>query len=142
MGADEPGRQRAGGVAPQRRGRAVQVDPMKPRLKAPGAKQLKLKCDILLSTSAFKFNVRRYSEGTTLWAVRGGGAGVDNLHAVATVGRRLYTVEAGTTCASCDVVAGRGLHSSTSQLNLSALYGIGGARKGCVARVKGVLGGA
>jgi len=36
---------------------------------------------------------------------------------------------------------GRGSHSSTSQLNLSALYGRGGARMGCVARVKGVLGG-
>jgi len=37
---------------------------------------------------------------------------------------------------------GRGLHSFTSQLNLSALYGIRGARRGCVARVfKGVLGG-
>ena len=35
----------------------------------------------------------------------------------------------------------RGLHSSTFQLNLSALFEIGGARKGCVARVKGVLGG-
>jgi len=34
----------------------------------------------------------------------------------------------------------RGLHSSTFQLNLSALYGIGGARRGCVARVEGVLG--
>ena len=34
---------------------------------------------------------------------------------------------------------GRGLHSSTFQLNLSALYGIGGARMGCVARVKGVF---
>jgi hypothetical protein len=32
------------------------------------------------------------------------------------------------------------LHSSTFQLNLSALYEIGGARRGCVARVKGVLG--
>jgi len=49
---------------------------------------------------------RLSGEGTTLWAVRGGGAGVDNLHAVATVGRRLYPVAAGTTCASCDVVAG------------------------------------
>jgi hypothetical protein len=29
---------------------------------------------------------------------------------------------------------GRGLHSSTFQLNLSALYAIGGARTGCVAR--------
>jgi len=36
---------------------------------------------------------------------------------------------------------GRGLHSSTFQLNLSALHGIGGARRGCVARVKRVLGG-
>jgi len=36
---------------------------------------------------------------------------------------------------------GRGLHSFTSQLNLSALYEIGGARRGCVARDKGVLGG-
>ena len=32
---------------------------------------------------------------------------------------------------------GRGLHSSTSQLNMSALYGIGGARRGCVACVTG-----
>jgi len=37
---------------------------------------------------------------------------------------------------------GRGLHSSTFQLNLSAFNGIGVARMGCVARVKGVLGGA
>jgi hypothetical protein len=34
---------------------------------------------------------------------------------------------------------GRGLHSFTSQLNVSALYGIGGAREGCVIRVKGVF---
>ena len=34
----------------------------------------------------------------------------------------------------------RGLHSFTFQLNVSALYGIGGARRGCVARMKGVLG--
>ena len=38
-------------------------------------------------------------------------------------------------------VRGRGLLSSTSQLNLSALCGIGGARGGCSARVRGVLGG-
>ena len=35
-------------------------------------------------------------------------------------------------------VPGRGSHSSTSELNLSALCGIGGARRDCVARVKGV----
>jgi len=34
---------------------------------------------------------------------------------------------------------GRGLHSVTSQLNLSAFCGTGGARRGYVARVKGVL---
>jgi hypothetical protein len=39
------------------------------------------------------------------------------------------------------VIAGRGSHSSTFQLNLSALYGIVGARRGCVAHVKGVIGG-
>jgi hypothetical protein len=38
----------------------VQVDPIEPTLKPPGTKHLKLKCDILLSTFAFKFNVRRY----------------------------------------------------------------------------------
>jgi len=40
-----------------------------------------------------------------------------------------------------ELVTGRGLHSFTSKLNLSAFYGIGGARRGCVAHVKGVLGG-
>jgi len=40
-----------------------------------------------------------------------------------------------------DVAEGRGLHSSTFRLSLSAFCGVGGARRGCVARVKGVLGG-
>ena len=39
----------------------MQVDPIKPKLKPPGTKRLKLKCDILLSTSAFKFRLRRYT---------------------------------------------------------------------------------
>jgi len=39
----------------------VQVDPIKPRLKPLGTKRLKLECGILLSTSAFKFNLRRYT---------------------------------------------------------------------------------
>jgi hypothetical protein len=33
---------------------------MKPKLKPPGTIRLKLQCDMLLSTSAFKFNLRRY----------------------------------------------------------------------------------
>jgi len=34
---------------------------MKPKLKPPGIKRLKLKCDKLLSSFAFKFNLRRYN---------------------------------------------------------------------------------
>jgi len=41
--------------------RAVQVDPIKPNLKPPGTKRLKLKYDTLLSNVAFKFNMRRYT---------------------------------------------------------------------------------
>jgi hypothetical protein len=40
----------------------VQVDTIKPKLKPPGTKRLKLKCDILLSTSAFRFSLRRYNK--------------------------------------------------------------------------------
>ena len=43
-------------------GRVVQVDPMKPKLKPPGTKRLKLERAILLSNSAFKFNLRRYTQ--------------------------------------------------------------------------------
>ena len=35
---------------------------MKLKLKPPGTKRLKLKCDTLLSTSAFKSNLRRYTK--------------------------------------------------------------------------------
>jgi len=38
----------------------VQVDPIKPTLKAPGTNLLTLKCDEPLSTFAFNFNLRRY----------------------------------------------------------------------------------
>ena len=40
----------------------MQVDPIEPKLKPPGTKLLKLTCDILVSTSAFKFNLRRYTK--------------------------------------------------------------------------------
>ena len=39
----------------------MQVDHIKPSLKAPGIKLLKLKYDKLLSNFAFKFNLRRYT---------------------------------------------------------------------------------
>ena len=48
---------------PAQLGWAVQVDPMTPMLKAPGPKPLKLKCDKLLSTCAFRSNLRRFSWG-------------------------------------------------------------------------------
>jgi hypothetical protein len=50
----------AGGGAVPPHGRAVQVDPIKPSLKASGPKRLKLEYDKMLSTFAFKFNLRRY----------------------------------------------------------------------------------
>jgi len=39
----------------------VQADPLKPKLKPPGTNRLKLMCDIPVSHSAFKFNLRRYT---------------------------------------------------------------------------------
>ena len=48
---------------------------MKPMLKPPGTRHLKLKCDILVSTFAFKFNLRRY----TTVAVAAGVAGFDSI---------------------------------------------------------------
>ena len=39
----------------------MQVDPIKPTLKPPGPKRLKLKCDEPLSKFAFKVNSRRHS---------------------------------------------------------------------------------
>ena len=43
-------------------GGAVQVDPIKQTLKPPGTKRLKLKYYKLLSSVAFNFNLRRYTE--------------------------------------------------------------------------------
>jgi hypothetical protein len=40
----------------------VQVDPIKPKLKPPGARCFKLKCDEPLSNFAFKLNLRRYTK--------------------------------------------------------------------------------
>ena len=40
----------------------MQVDPIKPTLKAPESKRLKLKRAMLLPTSAIRINLRRYNE--------------------------------------------------------------------------------
>jgi hypothetical protein len=41
---------------------------MKLKFRPPGTKRLKLKCDILVSTSASKFNLRRYITGAAATA--------------------------------------------------------------------------
>ena len=48
------------------RGEAVQVDPIKPTLKPPETKYLKLTHHELLSAVAFKFNLRRYNEAAAI----------------------------------------------------------------------------
>ena len=42
----------------------MQADPIKPALKAPEIKRLKLNCDDPISNLAFKFNLRRFNEDT------------------------------------------------------------------------------
>ena len=39
----------------------MQVDPIKPKLRAPESNRLKLKCDVFLLNFGFKFNLRRYT---------------------------------------------------------------------------------
>ena len=53
-----------------RLGRGSQVDPIKPTLKASGAKPLKLESDILLSSFPFKFNLRHYKMRAELNTLR------------------------------------------------------------------------
>jgi hypothetical protein len=48
-------------------GKAVQVDPIKPTLKAPETKRLTPKYDELLSTFAFKITLRRYTSVINRW---------------------------------------------------------------------------
>ena len=47
------------GALQRLQGRAVQVDPIKPKLTPPGTKRFNLKCDILLSNYTSKFNLCR-----------------------------------------------------------------------------------
>ena len=51
----------AGANSVIRRGRVVQVEPIKPTSTAPGTKCLKLNYDELLSNFAFNFDLRRYT---------------------------------------------------------------------------------
>jgi len=68
----------------RQRGRAVQVEPMKPMLKGSGNKRLKLNYEQLLSNFAFNFNLRRYNAGTQ---IRAAAAGAVEAVVAAMVGR-------------------------------------------------------
>jgi hypothetical protein len=50
----------------------VQVDPIKPTLKAPGTTRLKLNHEEVRSSFAFKFKLRRYimEGGDAVWVAR------------------------------------------------------------------------
>ena len=50
-------------------GRVVQLDPVKPALKAHKTKRLKLINDDLLSTFASKFKLRRYTMAQNPWTL-------------------------------------------------------------------------
>jgi len=91
---------------------------MKSTLKAPGTKCLKLRYDQMLFhfcfNFAFIFNLRRYI--TALVAFQAGIASGVGTVQITVVPGALY---AAASTASNDIVRGRGLYSSTSQLTLS-----------------------
>jgi hypothetical protein len=77
-------------------GKPLQVELLTSMLKAPGTKPLKLKCDELLSSFAFKFKLRRYTQ-------------------VPDLSEPVVLAKLG--CA-----AGRAFHFSTFHLDLSRFY--------------------
>ena len=89
-------------------GEAVQVDPIKPKLNPPGTERLKLNCGVLLSASAFKLNLRRYTMVST-----------DAHRVLAMLDFPAVAAFPNASDMSFIVHGGRGLHSSTSHLNLS-----------------------
>jgi len=58
---------------PRQPDRVVQVDPIKPTLKAPGTNLLTLKYVESVSTFAFNFNLRRYNQMATAYVIARGG---------------------------------------------------------------------
>jgi hypothetical protein len=72
-----PGARRgsARGPVAARLGKAAQVDPINPQLKAPGSKRCKLKYNKLRSTFAFNFNMRCYALAYDAHAGAAGAAG-------------------------------------------------------------------
>jgi hypothetical protein len=60
-------------------GEAVQIDPIKPTLKAPGTKRLKLEHGEAPSHFGFKINLRRYTAGGTATPSPGAASGTTRL---------------------------------------------------------------
>ena len=77
----------------------MHVAPIKPMLKAPGNRRLKLKHDVPLLNFAFNFKLRRY---------------IMALNYASTINGFTHM-----NLTKLDVLSGRGLDSSTFQLNLS-----------------------
>jgi len=72
----------------------VQVDPIKPTLKAPGTKRLKLKVDDKLTKFAFNLNLRHYTEAASSAgrSVRAGsGVGAEEAEAAVVAAREALT---------------------------------------------------
>jgi len=124
------------------RGRAVQVDPIEPMLKPPGTKHLKLKCDELLSSFAFKFNLRRCTVVCN--------TPEESIPRVITVniydgGNNMLTTDDARRTVTAEAY---GLPPLTAgayarppfRLNESAFCKTGGAIGGCLEGVQGVLG--
>ena len=149
----------------------MQVDPIKPKLRAPGIERLTLNCDGPLSNFAFNFNLRRYN---LAFAICAPGDGVLIPAPYYQVGRCRYTLskpvlkapvvsaleatmcwtafkhcfqfqiatlQPGLRQRPAREVPGRGLHLSTFRRNVSASCEIGGAFRGNLGGVWDVLGG-
>jgi len=96
----------------------VQVDPVKPTLKVPESMLLKLRHDRPLSNFAFNFCLRHYiqeKDGLDYAAVTVQLAGGERVPF-------LFTLKEFSGKGNTSQFGGRGLHSSTSQLNLSRLW--------------------
>jgi hypothetical protein len=105
---------------------------MKPTMKAPGSKRLNLEHDKLVSNFAFKFNLRRYSEGLYEGILQEVQLAPFFSAALLGVPRTLDDLpsldpELHRSLLQVARYNGRGLHSSTFRLNLSASCGTGGA---------------
>ena len=90
----------------------MQVVPIKPTLKVPGTKHLKPQYEKLLSNCAFSLNLRHYSKGVAqflAYSILILGVLSTSIAALIEFTKVLVKLEEG----------GRGLHSSTFQLNLS-----------------------